>query len=332
MNYTAARPLAAACALLAALHCASPVLADGAQRPVNERVAADPKGNVEVINTAGKVTLAAWDRAEVAVSGTIGARVEKVEVTSDGKRVVVRVIYPHHLFSSGNEAEATLTVYVPRESTATVSLVSADLVVSGVRGFEQLRSVSGNIIGEVGGEANVASVSGDVELEAPASGAIAVKTVSGSIQLHSSAGEVSVESVSGDATALLGNFSRAKLETISGSIKLVGALTAGGGIQAQTISGDVRIDLAGAPAGSYDLRTLSGDISNCFGAKAVRPQYGPGARATFREGDGTAHVDVETKSGDVHLCNKAELPPAPRPVSGASQAPDSTQRVYSFVW
>ena len=319
--------LAAGGLFLAAL----PVLAGDATRSVSERVAADPKGTVEVENVAGKITLAAWDRAEVAVSGTIGSGVKKVEVTRDGVRTSVRVILPSSMFSVGGEHSATLTIYVPRESAASVSLVSADLVVSGITGFENLRSVSGNIIGEVGGEAKVKSVSGDIELEAPGKQPLNVQSVSGDIRLHSLAEQVQVASVSGNETILLGAFTRAKFETVSGDVKLVGALAAGGGIEGQSISGDLKVDLAGAPGGDYDVRTLSGDISNCFGPRAVRPQYGPGARANFREGEGTARVSLETKSGNVHLCNQAVLPPVPREVSDCAQAPEARERRYSLV-
>lgn len=314
------------------LYAATPVAAGEASRNVNERVPADLKGSVEVTNVAGKVTLAAWDRAEVAVSGTIGSKVEKVEVTSSGSRTVVHVVLPSAMFSSGNQQWANLTVYVPRDSSATVSVVSADLIVSGVRGFESLHSVSGNIIGEVGGETKVKSVSGDIELEAPGSQALDAQTVSGNIRLHSATDQLRAASVSGDAKLTLGTFSRAHLETVSGDVKLVGALAAGGGIEGQTISGDLRIELAGAPGGSYDLRTLSGDITNCFGPKAVRPQYGPGARATFREGEGSARVELETQSGSIHLCNQAVLPAAPKPVSGLGRAPETRVRQFAIVW
>jgi len=310
----------------------SPVVAGEATRTVNERVPAEPKGSVEVTNISGKVTLAAWDRAEVAVSGTIGSKVEKVEVSGSGGRTTVRVVLPSAMFSSGNQQWANLTIYVPRESSATVSVVSADLVVSGVRGFESLRSVSGNIIGEVGGETKVKSVSGDIELEAPGNQALDAQTVSGNIRLHSATDQLRASSVSGDAKLTLGTFSRAHLETVSGDLKLVGALANGGGIEGQTISGDLRIDLAGAPSGSYDLRTLSGDISNCFGPKPVRPQYGPGARATFREGEGSARVELETQSGSIHLCNQAVLPAAPQPTTLLPQAPETRVRQMAIVW
>jgi hypothetical protein len=47
---------------------------------------------------------------------------------------------------------------------------------------------------------------------------------------------------------------------------------------------------------------MSGNISNCFGPKPKEAQYGPGSRLVFRSGEGNAHVQIETKSGNVSLC------------------------------
>lgn len=154
-----------------------------------------------------------------------------------------------------------------------------------------------------------------MDVEAPGTQPIELQTVSGNVHVNTLALQVAVESVSGDERVLSTGASHLRLHTVSGEIQLVAAVASGGSIEAETISGDVKIDLAGPLAGSYDLRTLSGDISNCFGPKAVRPQYGPGARASFRDGDGTGHVSVESKSGDVHLCNQAAAPPGPHVVN-----------------
>lgn len=315
------RACVAALAGAAVLMAGAPVLAGDTARSVNERVAAEPNGTVEIVDVAGKITLAAWDRPEVAVTGTIGPQIERVSVTRDGARVTVRVQAPRTMVW-GRDAGVTLTVYAPRASAANVQLVSADLTVAGLTGFEELRTVSGNVVGEVGGAAKVHTVSGDVDLEAPDRGRFEAQTVSGNVRLHSAGDQVEIATVSGDVTLQLGTFSHARIDSVSGDLRLTGAVASGGDLSAQAISGNLKIDLAESAAGSYDVKTMSGDITNCFGPKATRPAYGPGARAMFREGDGSARIALETKSGDVHLCNRATLAPAPKPVSATSQAPE----------
>jgi hypothetical protein len=64
------------------------------------------------------------------------------------------------------------------------------------------------------------------------------------------------------------------------------------------------LKFAAAPAAEFDVQSFSGDIRNCFGPKPMESRYGPGSRLEFKNGEGHAHVRVNTKSGDVRLCAK----------------------------
>ena len=72
----------------------------------------------------------------------------------------------------------------------------------------------------------------------------------------------------------------------------------------ESVSGDVGIKFAAPPAAEFDVQSFSGNIKNCFGPKAMESDYGPGSRLQFTNGEGHAHVRVNTKSGDVRLCVK----------------------------
>ena len=61
---------------------------------VDEHRAASPQGAVEIDNVAGMIDVQGWDKSEVAVTGTIGKDVERVEVTGEGNRTSIRVILP----------------------------------------------------------------------------------------------------------------------------------------------------------------------------------------------------------------------------------------------
>jgi hypothetical protein len=287
--------------LLAALLCLMALPALAAARSFSDHKPADPRGTVEIINVSGSIEVTTWDQAEVAVSGTIGERVERVDVTSAGSRVTVRVVLPsgsmHH-----HEGDANLKIQVPRHSALEASLVSADLHVTGVDGDENLQSVSGDISGEAGGSLQVSTVSGNVQLAAPNARSTRVKTISGDARLEGSAGEVSFESVSGDANLKLGALQHSHFETVSGDLNIAGALENGGQLDASSVSGDVHLKFAAVPEADVDLQTLSGAIDNCFGPKPVEQQYGPGSRLSFRSGQGGGHVHVDTKSGNIGLC------------------------------
>jgi hypothetical protein len=77
-----------------------------------------------------------------------------------------------------------------------------------------------------------------------------------------------------------------------------------GQIESESVSGDVSLKFAAAPAAEFDVQSFSGDIRNCFGPKPMQSRYGPGSRLEFKNGEGHAHVRVDTKSGDVRLCVK----------------------------
>jgi hypothetical protein len=70
------------------------------------------------------------------------------------------------------------------------------------------------------------------------------------------------------------------------------------------VSGDVSLKFAAMPAAEFDVQTFSGGIKNCFGPKPTESRYGPGSRLQFMNGEGHAHVRINTKSGDTQLCVK----------------------------
>ena len=288
-------------ALLTALLCVASLPALTATRPVNEHKAIDANGTVEIINVSGAVEVTPWDTAEVAVSGTIGARVERVEVAGEGAHVTVRVVLPSGSMSQ-DEGDARLKIQVPRHCALEVSLVSADLRVTGIEGDVKLETVSGDINGDTGGSLQVSTVSGDVELDARNAKSTRIKTISGDTTFSGGSGEVNIESVSGDANLKLGALKHSHFESVSGDLRIAGTLEAGGQLDASSVSGDVHLSFSGQPDADIDLQTLSGDISNCFGPKPIEKQYGPGSRLNFRSGRGGGKVHADTKSGDLSLC------------------------------
>ncbi len=298
-----------AIALIAIIAAAPPALA-APPRTVDEHRPADLQGQVEVINVAGRIEVVGWDKAEVAVTGTIGSGVERLEFTGGGARTTVRVVsrslYGLHFGWNSNAEQANLVVHVPQRSSLTAQLVSSDLLVTSVAGDQELRTVSGDVNAAVQHEVRVHTVSGDIKLNAGSdTRLIEVASVSGDLQLTGGAGgELSVKTVSGDSVLRMGTASRVHLKTVSGDFTVALGLAADGRFEAESISGDLRVDFAGAlPPAEYDLQTFSGDLDTCTGRKGAREGYGPGNRLNFREAAGTARVRVDTKSGDVHLCS-----------------------------
>ncbi|HEX9140370.1 MAG TPA: DUF4097 family beta strand repeat-containing protein [Steroidobacteraceae bacterium] len=284
--------------LIVSLGCAG---ASAATRDVDQHQAADPAGTVEIINVAGSVQVSGWDKAEVAVGGTIGEKVERVELTSTGKHTTVRVVLPKGN-SWGGDGAANLTVQVPRGSSIDASLVSADLKVGGVTGAQQLRTVSGDITTDGGSGARVNTISGKVQLGVADGAEANVHSISGDLTVKGAGGEVSIETVSGDGRLTLGELKNFHLETVSGDFRISARLAAAAEFNAESVSGDVEAKFSGTPGVDFELESLSGRLKDCSGHQPSGEQHGPGSHLAFTTGDGKSKVRMDSKSGNLSVC------------------------------
>jgi hypothetical protein len=264
---------------------------------------ADPQGEIEIVNVSGRVEVDAWNRSEVEVSGTVGDNVERIDVSSAGNRTSIHAM-SRTAHSWGHDNEADLVIHVPANSRVSATLVSADLKISGVLGDLKVQTVSGNITGDAGGDVRATAVSGNVQLTAHAAKAMEIRTISGDIRLMGGGGEVDLTTVSGTATVELSDVTRVRLKSISGDVSATLTLQSDGQLESESVSGNVKLTFANEPSAEFDVQSFSGDIKNCFGPKPVESRYGPGSRLQFKNGEGHAHVRVNTKSGDVNLCAK----------------------------
>jgi hypothetical protein len=272
-------------------------------RPFAAKQAADPAGTVEIVNVAGAVEVSGWDQPLVDVSGTIGDKVERVDVTGSGNHTTVRVVLPEGSSWMG-DSSAHLKIKVPHGSALDVSLVSADLSVSAIDGSQKLQTVSGDVSGSASGSLQVNTVSGDVRMSTHDDHSLQIKTISGDMTVSGADGDVQVKTVSGDTELTLGNLSNARIESVSGDVQVSSTLAPTGQFEASSVSGDLRVRFNAPPDAEIEVQSFSGDISNCFGPKPTEEQYGPGSRLNFRSGKGGGHVHIDTKSGDVSLCTQ----------------------------
>ncbi len=268
------------------------------------KVAAEPKGSVQISNVAGRVSVSGWDRPEVEVTGNLGSGVDRVDVSSSGGRTVIRVVLPRR--NNHSDGSADLDVRIPNQSDLDVSVVSADLDTTGLLGPQRLKSVSGDIRAQVAGvDFEGKTVSGDMRLTGNGKAAdLRISTVSGDIVVERSAGEVEATTVSGDMRLELNDAHSVRMRTTSGDLSFRGSFAKGASLDAETISSDLTVRARGGGF-EYEAVSFSGDIGNGFGVRAERTsRHGPGSRLSGTEGNADARVRVKTMSGDVELCNR----------------------------
>ena len=272
-------------------------------RDFERTVPAQPQGVVDISNVAGHIDVRGWDRSEVSVRAELEGDVERVDVSSEGGRTVIKVVLPH----SSHHAEAHLHVQIPRGSELDVSAVSADVTSSGVQGTQRLSAVSGDVSAELfGGDLELKTVSGDVHLKGHGQPAkLHVTTVSGDMHLEHGAGDLEISTVSGTVVATLDTARGVRVRSTSGDLRFDGRLTHGASFDASTVSGDLNVRASADGGYGYEVSSFSGEITDCFGAKAERTsQYAPGTVLQGSRGEGAGHMRLKTMSGDVQLCDR----------------------------
>ncbi len=291
--------IVAGIAMLAAL----PALA---VQNIDRSQATGPTPIVEVNNVQGKVTITAWERNEVKVTGTIENDEHQFEFTGDTGRVTIEVRPESKRYSYGRDDDAFLELSVPAGAILRVQTVSADIVAGGVRGEQRLEAVSGDVTTELFDQPlDVRSISGDVDIRGSGGqGRVHAESTSGNVKARGLGGEIEAKSVSGDLDLQLGVTSEVRLETVSGNLGARLTLAEGGRVDAQSVSGNLSVSFGKPVNGDFDIESFSGDIDNCFGPKASRKsEYAPGRELRFTQGSGNARVSLETLSGDINVCD-----------------------------
>jgi putative adhesin len=259
----------------------------------------DPQGTVEINGIGGKVEILAWDQAKIEVTGSDDLA-DRIDIHTLGSRTVIEM-RPHR--GAGIGADTTrMTVHVPARSSVSGTWVSATVKVDGIGGETNLRTVSGDLSGEVGGDLKANTATGNIRMVARGAKSIEVKTISGDVQLTAGTAAVELSTVSGNAKLELATLTRGHMKSISGDLTGQFALAPDADFESESVSGNVRLTFPAPPAAYYDIQSISGTIDNCFGPKVERAEYGPGARLDFKTGDAKAHVRIGTKSGDVKIC------------------------------
>ena len=273
---------------------------------IDRSQATGPTPIVEVNNVQGKVTIAAWDRNEVKLTGVIENDDHELEFTGDAGRVTIAVRPESKRYSYGRDDDALLELKVPAGAILRVLTVSADIVAAGVRGEQRLEAVSGDVTTELFDQPlDVRSVSGDVDIRGSGgAGKVYAESTSGNVKARGLGGSLEAKSVSGDLDLHLGVTQEVRLETVSGDLGARLTLAEGGRVDAQSVSGNVSLSFGKPVNGEFEIESFSGDIDNCFGPKASRKnQYTPGTQLRFTQGSGNARVSLETLSGNVAVCD-----------------------------
>ena len=163
---------------------------------------------------------------------------------------------------SWSSIELRIRVTVPHGSAANLANAAADMKLRGQFSSLDTKTASGDLVvkGDVAGNADLKTVSGDVDLQT-VGGDLDVKSVSGDLRADTVGGSVTVKSVSGDV----------RVESVST-----------GTVTVQSVSGDIEVGVAPGTNLDVDAGSVSGDLASEVPLGSDPATGGPGPTVIVR--------------------------------------------------
>lgn len=287
-----------------ALGCTAPLWA---ATPIDASHPLAADGSLHIGNIEGDVTVTAWDKAEVRITGSLGEGAKPFQFTGDAEALSVDIEAKDSDggwlgFGDGGDMEATvLDVRMPRGASLDLDLVSADASVTGLAGTRAyIDSVSGDArLDATDMEVEVDTVSGQIRLDGSYRSA-ELESVSGDIDASGIGKQFEAETVSGDIVARGGPFDEASGSSVSGDLTVHGGPATNGDLRFESMSGDIHIILPAGASAKISAESFSGDIDS-LGGGAEDNGPGPGSSLTTTIGKGEGRIHAETFSGDIRI-------------------------------
>ncbi|MHA6204564.1 DUF4097 family beta strand repeat-containing protein [Dyella soli] len=277
-----------------------------ADTPINLSHDATPNVRVSISNVKGSVSVTAWDRNQVEVSGRLGDGAKPLAIAGSSSDMSIKVESQgksgwFNWNSDTSMAASTLEVRVPRGASLDVDVVSAPLSIDGIDGGKiKVNTVSGKArVNARTPSADVDSVSGSIELAGSAT-KVALQTVSGDILAPNVGDEAELQTVSGRIRVSGGPWRKLNLSTVSGDVQLAGGLAPNGSFDVDSMSGDVQLQIPASTSATIHANTFSGDLRSDFGT-VRKVEHGPGSELQTTTGAGNGKISIETFSGDLRI-------------------------------
>lgn len=277
-----------------------------ADTPINLTHSATPNARISISNVKGAVTVSAWDRNQVQVTGRLGDGAKPLAIEGDDSNMTIKVESQGKSgwFNWGSDtsmSSTTLDVRVPKGASLDVDVVSAPMNIDGIDGGSlKVNTVSGKArINARSPSIDADAVSGSIELAGNAD-KVNLQTVSGDILAPNVGGEANLQTVSGRIRVSGGPWRKLNLSTVSGDVQLAGGLAPSGTFDVDSMSGDVQVQVPSNLSAVIKASTFSGDLRSDFGS-VEKVEHGPGSELHATVGAGGAKMNIETFSGDLRI-------------------------------
>ena len=254
-------------------------------------------------NNAGEVVVRSWDRDQVRVQATHGAR---ETVTAETTDMTLRIRTQRTAGSRGPSSLVDYQVTVPRWMPVNLSGTYLDATIEGTTAEVTVETVHGNarVVGG-NGAVSLRSVEGVITVD-KASGRVQATTVNEGIRITNSTGEISAETTNGNI--FIDNAQTSNLEafTVNGEVTFNGTIRDNGVYKLGTHNGDIRVGLGAANNATIFVRTFQGDFTADFPVQLPEGQNARSGskRFNFTLGSGSARIELQSFGGDIVLARK----------------------------
>jgi DUF4097 and DUF4098 domain-containing protein YvlB len=254
-------------------------------------------------NNAGEVVVRSWERDQVRIQATHGAR---ETITAETTDMTLRVRTQRAGGSRGPGGLVDYQITVPRWMPVNLSGTYLDATIEGTAAEVTVETVHGNARVTGGnGAVSLRSVEGVITVD-KASGRVQATTVNEGIRLTNVSGEITAETTNGDI--FIDNATTSNLEafTVNGEVTFNGTIRDSGAYRLGTHNGDIRVGLGGASNATVFVRTFQGDFTADFPVQLPEGQNARSGskRFNFTLGSGSARIELQSFGGDIVLARK----------------------------
>jgi DUF4097 and DUF4098 domain-containing protein YvlB len=249
-------------------------------------------------NNAGEVVVRSWERDQVRIQATHGAR-ETISAETTDMTLRIRTQRASGLVD--------YQITVPRWMPVNLSGTYLDATIEGTTAEVTVETVHGNArVSGGNGAVSLRSVEGVITVD-KASGRVQATTVNEGIRITNVSGEITAETTNGNI--FIDNATTSNLEafTVNGEVTFNGTIRDNGAYRLGTHNGDIRVGLGGANNATVFVRTFQGDFAADFPVQLPEGQNARSGskRFNFTLGSGSARIELQSFSGDIVLARKA---------------------------
>jgi DUF4097 and DUF4098 domain-containing protein YvlB len=254
---------------------------------------------LRIQNQGGDIAVRTWDRNQLRIQADHSRRTE-VEISRRGS-----VVDLDARGRMGMQGLVDYEITAPAWMALELGGMNAEVRIEGTRAAIKVETLQGDIVVRGGAETvRLTTVNGSIDLSG-ATGRIELHATSGDIDVRDVQGDLTAESVSGDVSLRDVDARSVEAQSVSGDLVLVGTIADRGSYSLLTHSGDVTLGIAETANALLHLSSASGDFDLGFPLQAERTTR---RRQTYRLGDGSATIDLETFSGDISVVRPGDVP------------------------